>query len=81
LAGPNAEEVVAILAEYTPLKDVSILRSMTPTGCDIDGRVNQKSLQNDLAFYSSQGLINGDANLAQLIDMSYVEEALRGIVK
>ena len=49
--------------------------------CDIDGSVNQMSLQKDLDFYASQGLIIGDVNLAQLIDMSYVAEALSGIVK
>jgi NitT/TauT family transport system substrate-binding protein len=76
LDGPNAEEVIAILADSTPIKSRDIYKMMTPTGINPDGRVNTKSLASDLAFYASQGLIRGNVDLDAIIDSSFVERAL-----
>src|SRR5215213_9783401 len=76
LQGPNAEEVMQILSEATPIKSREIYQAITPTGMNPDGRVNKESLAYDLAFYAEQGLINGKVDLHQLIDMSFVESAL-----
>src|SRR5205085_6922913 len=38
MAGPNAEEVIAILAQSTPIKDPAIYKSITPTGMNPDGK-------------------------------------------
>jgi NitT/TauT family transport system substrate-binding protein len=77
MAGPNADEVIAILAESTPIKDAAIYKAITPTGMNPDGRVNAKSLAEDLAFYREQGLIVGDIKVEQVIDDSFVEAALK----
>src|ERR1700726_3387577 len=55
LAGPNADEVIAILSEATPIKARAIYQAITPTGMNPDGRVNKDSLAYDLAFYREQG--------------------------
>jgi NitT/TauT family transport system substrate-binding protein len=77
LEGPNADEVIAILAEATPIKRRDIYKLLTPTGMNPDGRVNKASLAYDLAFYAEQGLIKGNINLDDVVDGSFVEAALR----
>jgi NitT/TauT family transport system substrate-binding protein len=77
LDGPNADEVIAILAEATPIKSRDIYKLITPTGMNPDGRVNKASLAHDLAFYTEQGLVKGSVNLDDVVDGSFVEAALR----
>jgi NitT/TauT family transport system substrate-binding protein len=77
MIGPNADEVIAILAEATPIKDAAIYRAITPTGMNPDGKVNVQSLADDLAFYQEQGLITGDIRADQVVDHSFVEAALK----
>jgi NitT/TauT family transport system substrate-binding protein len=77
LNGQNADEVIAILAEATPIKSREIYKSITPTGMNPDGRVNKASLAYDLAFYTEQGLVKGAINLDDAIDGSFVEAALK----
>ncbi len=79
LAGETADEVIAIMNEYSNVKDAAILREITPNGCDPDGRVNVASLRKDLDFYASQGLIEGKIDLAGVVDMSFVEAALTAL--
>jgi NitT/TauT family transport system substrate-binding protein len=79
LAGPNAEEVIAILSESTPVKSRDIYKVVTPTGINPDGRVNAESLASDIAFYARQGLTNGEVELGTVIDNSFVEAALKAL--
>ena len=44
LAGPNANEVIAILTQSTPIKNEAIYRAITPNGCDPDGKINVAKL-------------------------------------
>ena len=75
--GPNADEVIAILSESTPIKSRDIYQAITPTGMNPDGRVNTASLAHDLAFYGEQGLIKGTINLDEVVDGSFVEAVLK----
>ena len=77
LGGPNADEVIAILSEATAIKRRDIYQTITPTGMNPDGAVNKESLAYDYAFYKEQGLIKGDVNLNEVIDMSFVEAVLK----
>jgi NitT/TauT family transport system substrate-binding protein len=76
LDGANADEVIAILSEATPIKSRDIYKAITPTGMNPDGRVNTASLAYDLAFYTEQGLVKGAVNLDDTVDGSFVEAAL-----
>src|SRR6195256_415283 len=40
IAGPNADEVISILTEYTFIKDARTHREITPAAIDPDGRIN-----------------------------------------
>jgi NitT/TauT family transport system substrate-binding protein len=77
LDGPNADEVIAILADATPIKSREIYKLITPTGMNPDGRVNKESLAYDLAFYAEQGLVKGAVNLDDAVDGSFVDAALK----
>jgi NitT/TauT family transport system substrate-binding protein len=79
MAGPNADEVIAILSAATQFKDPAVYRSITPTGMNPDGRVNEQSLADDLAFYRQQGLIAGDLKLNELVDQSFVDAAMKDL--
>ena len=77
LAGPNADAVIAIIAANTPFKNTQVLRNITPTGSNPNGRINVESLQHDLDFYASQGLIDGKVSLNDIVDPSFVDTALK----
>jgi NitT/TauT family transport system substrate-binding protein len=77
IAGPNAAEVIAILTEYTNVKDPAVYRSISPQGCNPDGAVNEASLNTDLAFYKQEGQIKGNVTVEQALDNSFVEAALK----
>ena len=77
MAGPNADQVISILAEATSIKDPAIYRDVTPTGMNPNGTVNVQSLADDLQFYREQGLIQGDVKLDQIVDQSFVEAAVK----
>ena len=76
LAGPKADEVIAILTEYTRIKDASLYRKITPQGCNPDGAVNEASLAIDLQFYKDEGHIQGGVTVEQAVDRSFVQAAL-----
>jgi NitT/TauT family transport system substrate-binding protein len=77
LAGKKAEEVIAILTEYTNIKDADVYRSIIPNACNPDGRVNADSLRKDYAFFQEQGLIKGKVEFKDVFDSSFVEAAVR----
>jgi len=77
LAGPKADAIVAIMTEYTEIKDPNVYRAITAHGTNPDGRVYEASLKQDLQFYKEQGLIEGDVDAAQVIDHSFVDAAVR----
>ncbi len=77
IAGPNADEVVSILTEYTAIKDPAIYRAIAPQGVDPNGRLNVAGLQKDLDFYRTQGWIEGGVSAAQAVDLRMTEAAVR----
>jgi NitT/TauT family transport system substrate-binding protein len=77
LAGPGADEIIAILNEYTRIKDPAAYREMTPFAANPDGRVNTASLKNDFDFYKQRGLITGRVAVEQVVDNSFADEAVR----
>jgi NitT/TauT family transport system substrate-binding protein len=77
LAGPRADEVIAILVKYTAVKDPGMFRRMIPSYCDPNGEVNLASLNKDLAFFRELGLIEKkDASVAGVVDPSFARAAV-----
>ena len=79
LGGPGAEEIIAILTEYSAIKDPGVYRAIKVHSCDPNGRINLDSLAVDLAFFRSEGLIEGPVSLASAVDASLAEEAIKEI--
>lgn len=77
LAGANAAEVISILTEYTKIKDPAVYQAITPNGCNPDGHVNMASLEKDFQFFKDQGLIEGNVNVEEAVDNSFVEATLK----
>ncbi len=78
LAGPNAEEVISVLTEFTFIKDAATHRSITPAAIDPDGRMSLAGLRNDLVFFKEQKLIEDPKiEVERIIDTSFVEKAVR----
>src|SRR5581483_1772485 len=71
-AGPNAAEVISILAEDSNVKDKALYQKMVP-----NGRVNEASLTKDLQFYKDQGYLEHPIGLERVLDNSFVEHALK----
>jgi NitT/TauT family transport system substrate-binding protein len=78
IAGPNAEEIIAILTENTFIKDAAIHRSITAAAIDPDGRMSLEGLRNDLVFFKEQKLIEDPRiSVERILDTSFVEKAVQ----
>jgi NitT/TauT family transport system substrate-binding protein len=78
LAGPNADEVVAVLTEYTFIKDPQVHREITPAAIDPDGKLSLSGLSNDLAYFKEQKLL-ADPNMSveRIVDTAIAAQAVK----
>jgi len=81
LAGPGADGIIAILNEYTNIKDPAAYRAMTPFAANPDGHVNAASLKNDFEFFRERNLVSGRITVDQVVDNSFADEAMRKLGK
>jgi len=79
LAGPNAEEAIAILTEYSIIKDPAIYRAITSHAVDPDGGVDMASLTKDWQFFKDTGQIDGSVTVDKVVDMSFVRQAVQAL--
>ncbi|HEY4072809.1 MAG TPA: ABC transporter substrate-binding protein [Herbaspirillum sp.] len=73
LNGPRAEEIIAILTEYTNIKDPAVYRAISPQGCNPDGIVHLPSLKKDLAFFKEKGEVKGTVSVDDALDGSFAK--------
>ena len=79
MAGPNADEVIAILTATTPIKDAGLFRIIIPNGADPNGFINVPSLKLDFDHYQAAGLIKGNVTVEQVIDRTFVDAAVKAL--
>jgi len=79
LAGPNAEETIAIMIKYAALKDAATYREIVSHGVDPDGRVNVASLKQSWQYFRDSGQIDGSVTVDDVLDMSFVEAAVAAL--
>ena len=77
IAGPNAEDVLATLANYARGDDVALYRTITPHGTNPDGKLNLASLKTDLQFYKDEGIVTAPVVVEQAVDTSFIDAAVR----
>lgn len=73
IAGPGADDMIKDIAEMTGIKDVSLLGQMVPVFIDPDGQVNRASIETDLAYFQSRGLVAKEITAASIIDNSFID--------
>jgi NitT/TauT family transport system substrate-binding protein len=78
-AGPNAAEVIAILARDSNVKDPALYKKMTPNGIHPDGKLNAESLARDYQFYKDQKYVDGSVKIESVIDTSFVNAAVKAL--
>jgi NitT/TauT family transport system substrate-binding protein len=71
------DDVVKILTQHTSVKDPKIYAKMKPAGLDPDGKLDVKSMQEDLDYYQSAGYLKEPVDLSKLIDTSFQQYAVQ----
>jgi NitT/TauT family transport system substrate-binding protein len=79
IAGPNADEVVKILTEYSFIKDPAVHRAIVSQAIDPDGDLNMPSLQMAWQFFVDSKLIDGSVKVNDVVDLSYVHDAAKAL--
>ena len=77
LKGPNADEVIKILMEFTELKNPALYKTMHTQGSNPDARLNWDSLRTDFEFFKTQGWIEGVVDINQTVNTSFADAALK----
>jgi NitT/TauT family transport system substrate-binding protein len=77
IAGPNADEVVKILTEYSFIKDPAVHRAIISQAVDPDGKLDMPSLQMSWQFFLDSKLIDGSVKVDDVVDLSYVHDAAK----
>jgi NitT/TauT family transport system substrate-binding protein len=67
----------AVLAEYTPLKDLAMYERIVPSGIDPDGEINLDSMEYDQSWLIERGHLRERVDLAQVVDLRYRDAALQ----
>ena len=75
----NFDDVVKILVANTTVKDPAIYSSMVPAGLDPDGKLDLKSMQNDLNYYIETGQSKAGTDLTKLVDSTFQEAAVKAL--
>jgi NitT/TauT family transport system substrate-binding protein len=76
LAGPNAEEVISILTEYTFIKEANTHRQITPAAIDPDGKLSMAGLRNDLGFFKQLKLLQDPTmTVERIVDTTIAAKA------
>jgi NitT/TauT family transport system substrate-binding protein len=78
LAGPNANDVIAIMTAAMTLKDPAVYHALTPHYANPKGLVNLTSMTADLASLRAAGLVESQSLTAEdVVDNGFVTEALK----
>jgi len=67
------------LTAHTATKDPQVYRTIVPNGIDPDGKINVETLKEDWNVYNQMGWIQNGATVDQVIDMSFVEAAIKDL--
>lgn len=79
IAGPHADEVVAILVEYSHIKDPAVHRAIISHAVDPDGHVNMESLKLAWEFFKDTKQIDGSVTVEHVVDLSFVKDAANAL--
>jgi NitT/TauT family transport system substrate-binding protein len=69
--GPTAPEILDIMSKFTGVAPAQIEKAIPYV--DPQGRIDTKSVADQIAWYKSQGLLKGDIDVKTLIDSRYAQ--------
>ena len=75
-AGPRGDEVVAILTEYSLIKDAAVHRSFVQSAINPDGRLDPASMKMDFDIFREVGLIQGEVTVEKAVDTTFLDAAI-----
>ncbi|MDI4232600.1 ABC transporter substrate-binding protein [Bradyrhizobium sp. Arg237L] len=75
--GKGADKVIQTIMKSTGLKDPDLFQKMVPNGIDPDGKVNVKSMADDLKFFADNGYLERPAKVEDVVDSSFAEKAVQ----
>jgi NitT/TauT family transport system substrate-binding protein len=75
IAGPNADQVIKILTDYSFIKDPAVHRAIISQAVDPDGKLDMPSLQMEWQFFVDTKQTDGSVKVNDVVDLSYVHEA------
>jgi len=75
------DTITAMLKKYIKINSNDVWGSMTPVGLNPNGFINKDALSKDLIWYKDHGYIKQAPNIEDVIDHSYVENALTVVGK
>jgi len=77
--GRNRDEAISIMVENGPIKDPAMYEKIGRSfaGAEVNGHVSLDSLADEQEFYLRNGFITNRIDPSQLVDTSFVEQALR----
>ena len=67
--GPAAPAMLTLMSNFTGVSTTEIDKAIPYV--DADGRIDERSVADQIAWYKSQNLLKGDADAKQLIDSRY----------
>ncbi|MBI2369754.1 MAG: ABC transporter substrate-binding protein [Deltaproteobacteria bacterium] len=70
-------EVIEILVRHQPIKDLALYEKIEWEPADPNGRVNRRSLEEEMRWYVQQGLAQRVVPLDDIVDDRFVEHAQR----
>ncbi|HLH21368.1 MAG TPA: ABC transporter substrate-binding protein [Chloroflexota bacterium] len=75
--GRDRAGVISVLAEYTPIKDLSLYDQMVPSGIGPDGDLYEDGMLYDLDWYVARGYLQEKIDLSRVVDLQYRDAALQ----
>lgn len=75
--GEKGEAIIAILNEYTSIKDPAFYRTFPLAFCNPDGAVYVDSIRQDYSAFKGAGFITSEVDPAKAIDSSFLDWALK----
>lgn len=73
----NREAIIQILIKSTRVKNRKIYDSVVAVGLDPNGRLMMPSIRDDARWYYEHGYVKKMPNVDEIVDLSYVEYAIK----
>ena len=72
------DEAIAILTQFSPLKEAKLWAEAIPQNTDLNGRINIENLRQQAVFFKEQRTLTGNIpDFGRFVDMSFADAALK----